>query len=59
MLQATSLMPMVAEFPCPAAHLMPRFVLARLAAVEELDAIRITRAIGFTQFPYGSPDDEG
>jgi hypothetical protein len=28
------------------------FVLDRLAAVEELDAARIARAIGFTQFPY-------
>ena len=28
------------------------FVLDRIAAVEELDAARIARAIGFTQFPY-------
>jgi hypothetical protein len=34
------------------------FVLDRLAEVEELDAPRIARAIGFTQFPYPSPDDE-
>jgi hypothetical protein len=34
------------------------FVLDRLAEVEELDAKRIARAIGFTQFPYPSPDDE-
>ena len=33
------------------------FVLDRLAEVEELDAARIARAIGFTQFPYRSPDD--
>jgi hypothetical protein len=34
------------------------FVLDRLAEVEELDAPRIARAIGFTEFPYPSPDDE-
>jgi hypothetical protein len=34
------------------------FVLDRLAAVEELDGARITRTIGFTQFPYRSPPDE-
>ena len=28
------------------------FVMDRLAGVEELDAERIVRAIGFTQFPY-------
>ena len=33
------------------------FVLDRLAEVEELDAARIARAIGFTQFPYSPPDD--
>jgi hypothetical protein len=33
------------------------FVLDRLAEVEELDAARIARAIGFTQFPY-EPDEE-
>jgi hypothetical protein len=32
-------------------------VLDRLAEVEELDAARIARAIGFTQFPYRPPDD--
>jgi hypothetical protein len=30
------------------------FVLDRVAAVEELDSLRIARAIGFTQFPYVS-----
>ena len=34
------------------------FVLDRLAGLEGLDAARIARAIGFTQFPYQSPDDE-
>jgi hypothetical protein len=34
------------------------FVLDRLAEVEELDAARIARAIGFTQFPY-QPSDDG
>jgi hypothetical protein len=34
------------------------FVLDRLSEVEELDAPRIARAIGFTQFPYPSVDDE-
>jgi hypothetical protein len=34
------------------------FVLDRLAGVEELDAERIARAIGFTQFPYRSSNDE-
>jgi hypothetical protein len=34
------------------------FVLDRLAAVPEVDAARIARAIGFTQFPYPSPPDE-
>jgi hypothetical protein len=31
------------------------FVLDRLAGVEELDADRIARAIGFTQYPYRLP----
>jgi hypothetical protein len=34
------------------------FVLDRAAAVEELDAARIARAIGFTRFPYSSLTDE-
>ena len=34
------------------------FVLDRVASVEELDAARIARAIGFTRFPYSSPIDE-
>ena len=34
------------------------FVLDRLAAVEEVDAARIARAIGSTRFPYSSPTDE-
>ena len=34
------------------------FVLDRAAAIEELDAVRIARAIGFTQFPYSLPIDE-
>ncbi len=34
------------------------FVLDRVAAVEELDAARIARAIGSTRFPYSSPTDE-
>jgi hypothetical protein len=34
------------------------FVLDRFASVEELDAERIARAIGFTQFPYPSPGEE-
>ena len=34
------------------------FVLDRLAAVEELDGVRIARAIGFTRFPYSSSTDE-
>jgi hypothetical protein len=33
------------------------FVLDRLATVEELDAARIARAIGYTHFPYRSPGD--
>jgi hypothetical protein len=33
------------------------FVLDRLAEVEELDAARIARAIGFTEFPYQLPND--
>jgi hypothetical protein len=33
------------------------FVLDRLAAVEELDAARIARAIGSTRFPYSLPTD--
>jgi hypothetical protein len=33
------------------------FVLDRFAEVEELDAARIARAIGFTHFPYELPDD--
>jgi hypothetical protein len=33
------------------------FVLDRLATVEELDAARIARAIGYTHFPYQSPGD--
>jgi hypothetical protein len=34
------------------------FVLDRVAALEELDGVRIARAIGFTQFPYSSSPDE-
>ena len=34
------------------------FVLDRVAAVEEVDAARIARAIGSTRFPYSSPTDE-
>jgi hypothetical protein len=34
------------------------FVLERIAAIEELDAARIARAIGFTRFPYSSSTDE-
>src|SRR6188508_2621023 len=34
------------------------FVLDRFAAVAELDAARIARAIGSTQFPYSLPADE-
>ena len=34
------------------------FVLDRVAAVEELDGARIARAIGATQFPYSSSNDE-
>jgi hypothetical protein len=34
------------------------FVLDRVAAVEELDSVRIARAIEFTQFPYASSSDE-
>ncbi|MBV9426341.1 MAG: metal-dependent phosphohydrolase [Bradyrhizobiaceae bacterium] len=34
------------------------FVLERIAAIEELDAARIARAIGFTRFPYASSTDE-
>jgi len=34
------------------------FVLDRVAAVEELDAARIARAIGSTRFPYSLPTDE-
>ena len=34
------------------------FVLDRFAAVEELDAARIARAIGSTRFPYSLPTDE-
>jgi hypothetical protein len=34
------------------------FVLDRFASVEELDAERIARAIGFTRFPYPSADDD-
>ena len=34
------------------------FVLDRLASVGEVDAARIARAIGFTQFPYSSSPDE-
>ncbi len=34
------------------------FVLDRVPAVEELDAARIARAIGFTQFPYSFTDEE-
>jgi hypothetical protein len=34
------------------------FVLDRVAAVEELDAARIARAIGSTRFPYSSPSEE-
>lgn len=34
------------------------FVLDRLASVEELDAARIARAIGYTEFPYSSSSDE-
>src|SRR5258708_39230631 len=33
------------------------FAMDRLAGAEERDAQRITRAIGFTQFPYQLPDD--
>ena len=33
------------------------FVLDRIAAVEELDAARIARAIGSTRFPYSLPTD--
>jgi hypothetical protein len=33
------------------------FVMDRLAGVEELDAARIARAIGFTQFPYQLPHE--
>ena len=35
------------------------FVLDRLESVEEVDAARIARAIGFTQFPYAMPAEEG
>jgi hypothetical protein len=34
------------------------FVLDRLASVEEIDAVQIARAIGFTQFPYPPQTDE-
>ena len=34
------------------------FVLDRLASVEELDAARIARAIGYTGFPYPSSDEQ-
>ena len=34
------------------------FVLDRVAAVEEVDAARIARAIGATQFPYSAATDE-
>jgi hypothetical protein len=34
------------------------FVLDRASTVEELDAERIARAIGFTEFPYSSPPNE-
>ena len=34
------------------------FVLDRVAAVGELDGARIARAIGFTRFPYSSPDEK-
>jgi hypothetical protein len=34
------------------------FVLDRAATIEELDAERIARAIGFTRFPYSSSADE-
>ena len=35
------------------------FVLDRFESVEEVDAARIARAIGFTQFPYPTPAEEG
>src|SRR6188472_902957 len=35
-----------------------RFVLDRVAAIEELDGERIARAIGFTRFPYSLSIDE-
>ncbi len=35
------------------------FVSDRLESVEEVDAARIARAIGFTQFPYAMPAEEG
>jgi hypothetical protein len=34
------------------------FVLDRVAGVEELDGVRIARAIGFTRFPYSSSADD-
>jgi hypothetical protein len=34
------------------------FVLERAATIDELDADRIARAIGFTRFPYASPADD-
>jgi hypothetical protein len=34
------------------------FVLDRVAAIEELDSVRIARTIEFTQFPYASSSDE-
>ena len=34
------------------------FVLDRVASIEELDAERIARAIGFTQFPYAPTDEK-
>src|SRR5882724_10519639 len=34
------------------------FVLDRAGTIEELDAERIARAIGFTRFPYSSSNDE-
>jgi hypothetical protein len=34
------------------------FVLDRFASVEEIDAARVARAIGFTEFPYSSSPDE-
>jgi hypothetical protein len=33
-------------------------VLDRVASIEELDAARIARAIGFTRFPYSLSTDE-